>query len=118
KMSRVLRASIASVVVVGLVWVVCSLGTAEPSSTVKSDGKAAQSELNDNSLLAARYHLRSRTSRFFKRSTGPQRSGAHKVRIRRGVRRHASVGGPQSLQLAARYHLRGRTARFFKRSVS
>ncbi|MHB0959696.1 MAG: hypothetical protein ACYC0X_30780 [Pirellulaceae bacterium] len=66
--------------------------------------------------MAARYHLRTRTQQFFKRSA----SKPLPVRPREGhekrIIRVKPV--PDSQKLAARYHLRTRTQRFFARAVA
>ncbi len=79
-MSSIRRVSIALIVVAGAVWAVSSLGsanrrqasgaaeseTSRPASGVLVNGVPAACE---GRLLAARYHLRGRTERFFQLST-------------------------------------------------
>ncbi len=79
-MLSIRRVGVASVVVAGIVWTVSSFGTPQPDQTAsQGNGPAAasvQSQSETGTLLAARYHLRNRTKRFFQRST----RGARPVR--------------------------------------
>ncbi|MHB8865353.1 MAG: hypothetical protein ACYC6N_23480 [Pirellulaceae bacterium] len=90
---------VVAIVVGGLVW-----ATADNSSPERGNE------------MAARYHLRSRTQRFFKRSAPkplPVRpTEGHEKRILR------VKPAPDAQNLAARYHLRTRTQRFFARAVA
>ena len=110
------RVCIALVVLGGLIWAASSLGTSKSSQPVSGQGRGTPSVLDGQSgtspQLAGRYHLRRRTTRFFKRSSGWYRSHRHTV-----GRRISSVVEPDS-GLAGRYHLRSRTKRFFDRSKS
>jgi len=66
-MLSIRRMSIALVVVAGAMGAVSSLGSAnQPASDMLANGVPAASE---GHLLAARYHSRGRTERFFERST-------------------------------------------------
>ena len=121
-MSRVLRVSIVLAAAAGLACVIAGYvvdGSQRPTDVDKGidvSQSASQPAVDGASAeatqLAARYHLRNRTKRFFNRSS---------VRGNRG--RRCAVEGQQDpadgdgIQLAARYHLRGRTARFFRRSA-
>ncbi|HUT10715.1 MAG TPA: hypothetical protein VMY42_09475 [Thermoguttaceae bacterium] len=96
-MSSLCRVSMASVVAGGLIWTLVALGSTRADLPGEQDGRpAVKSPSEDATLLAARYHLRNRTKRFFDRVGG-------------------DVSVSEDPQLAARYHLRGRTERFFGR---
>ena len=109
------RVCIALVIVAGLVWAVSSQGTTKSSQPAGQKSRTSQSVLDNQSdngpQLAGRYHLRRRTTRFFKRSSGWYRVRRHTV-----GRRISSVAAPDDA-LAARYHLRSRTTRFFHRAI-
>lgn len=110
------RVSVALVFAGGLAWAVFGLRTTESHQAVESDSGTVQSPAeadSSSSPLAARYHLRKRTSRFF------QRSVAHvEVRSTAGSQRLVPAGDEKTHLLAARYHLRNRTARFFRRAAA
>lgn len=117
-MLSIRRVGVASVVVAGIVWTVSCFGTPQPDQTAsQGNGPAAasvQGPSETGTLLAARYHLRNRTKRFFQRSTNRVRS----ARTRRGLLGWIdSASDQEQYLLAARYHLRGRTSRFFQRST-
>jgi len=128
-MLSVRRVSVVLAVVAGLVWAISSWGgsqalpqldTQDASGTSVQDGShVAPADANETSL-AARYHLRKRTSNFYKRATRDYRGGVKFVpRYRSRYRRIGAVEAHQDSQLlAARYHLRKRTSGFFKRATS
>ncbi len=127
-MLSVRRVSVALLAVVGLVWAVSSFAAQEWHSvagrndtTVTTATSIAEVPSGEETLLAARYHLRSRTSRFFQRagSSDRGRSGSkgNYRGYRSGRRRFGAVAVEETQQLAARYHLRSRTSRFFRRAV-
>jgi hypothetical protein len=72
-MLSIRRVSVASVVVAGIVWASSCFVTPQPDQTVKQgngpDAVSVRSPLEPGTLLATRYHLRGRTTRFFQRST-------------------------------------------------
>ncbi len=79
-MLSIRRMSIALVVVAGAVWAVSSFGSAnrrqasgpaesETSESVFDMLVGSGPAVSEGRLLAARYHLRGRTARFFQRST-------------------------------------------------
>ncbi len=129
-MSRLRRTSIVAALAAGLFVVVSSLGIESWRGPTGSDrgsalsgsdaGESTGSAVSEGVQLAARYHLRGRTTRFFQRAAGPQRSGPAKVKARRGRtgRRYGAVASETPDLLAARYHLRGRTGRFFRRAAA
>lgn len=88
---------------------------------VSSEDTSDQMDCWESPALAARYHLRKRTGRFFERSRSGQTETRQLPRLR--TRRPASQPANSSLdasedvELAARYHLRNRTKRFFQRTV-
>ncbi len=102
-----------------------------PDNSVEASftGDQPNSGINSSNttLLAGRYHMRGRTSRFFQRST----RSSHSYRSNRYYRgksimpasRHGSVESQpaekiEKLELAGRYHLRKRTSRFFRRGIA
>ena len=115
-MRRAVRVSVGLAVVGGLVWAVSSFGTRGSDQPAANHGGSAQpaveSRAGDGPQLAGRYHLRGRTTRFFKRSTG------RSYYRRRAFGWRAASTATESPVLAARYHLRTRSTRFFKRSTS
>lgn len=108
------RASVVTAAVAGLVCVIWCVALAQSQQPTATDAPAVSKE----NSLAARYHLRTRTSRFFRRAASPSRSSGVNVRMRRGSRlRHVgAIDREDSQELAARYHLRKRTSKFFDRS--
>jgi len=94
-MLSIRRVSIALVVVAGAMWAVSSLGSAsrhQASSPAKSETSQSVSDVlvnvvpaaSEGQLLAARYHLRGRTERFFQRSTRGAKA-RYKTRYKRYV---------------------------------
>ena len=114
-MPRVSRVSIGLVVVGGLVWAVLSLVTTGSEQPASNNGQSSQpaveSQTESGLQLAGRYHLRGRTTRFFKRSTG------RSYYRRRSFGWRSASTTSENPMLAARYHLRTRSTRFFKRST-
>lgn len=114
-MPRASRVGIGLVVVGGLVWAVSSLGTTGSGQPASNNGRSSQpaveSQAGNGSQLAGRYHLRGRTTRFFKRST------SRSYYRRRAFGWRAASTASESPVLAGRYHLRTRSTRFFKRST-
>ena len=122
--------------------VVASLGLAVAALDVVPGnfGGQAASQISDSdtTLLAARYHLRGRTTRFFQRSSGSSsyyrgsryyRAAPAAPAVRPAAvpeksapaKKPATVKEPATAKkadVAGRYHLRTRTRRFFNRSVS
>ena len=93
-MLSIRRMSIVLAVLAGGMWAVSSLGSSSPhQASGPAESQASQSVFDmhvdggpaasEGQLLAARYHLRGRTERFFQRST----QGA-KSRYRTGYRRY------------------------------
>jgi hypothetical protein len=81
---------------------------------------AAAGAASTTGQLAARYHLRSRTSQFFQRGTGVKANAAGQGKdngCRRSEVKQSGAAEPQPGQVAARYHLRNRTSRFFARGI-
>ncbi len=109
-MSSFGRISIVLALVAVLACFTISLAKGTPQADDAASKVAAGSETNLDAAgtqLAARYHLRKRTSRFFKRgATGSSKSKSRKVSVCQSC---------DDEQIAARYHLRGRTSRFFDR---
>lgn len=71
-----------------------------------------QASDHDEIEVAARYHLRGRTKRFFQRAGGrPVRKPSSRAS------RFLSADETPTDQIASRYHYRGRTKRFFKRAA-
>ena len=71
-MFNVRRIGIALVIFAGAVWVALSFGPANPNRTPgPAESETGRSVLrgHDAGALAARYHLRGRTQRFFRRSS-------------------------------------------------
>ncbi len=124
-MLSVRRVGIGLVVFGGLVWALGSFSTTQPHQSAGQNNGTAQTAVDgpsdSHALLAARYHLRSRTSRFFQRASSSYRgrsgSKGYYRSYRRGGRRSGAVAVEETQQLAARYHLRSRTSRFFRRAV-
>jgi hypothetical protein len=115
-MSNVIRVSALAVVAGGLVWAVSGLENAGP---VTHDAKSTESTIDgrtgDSGQLAARYHQRKRTKRFFKRSTLQAKPCPSEVKKVEPTL--VDPGYDHGKKLAARYHLRKRTSRFFRRSI-
>ncbi len=115
-MTSAIRISCMTVLAASVVWIAANRGQSE-AKAVAPDQQAGQNQLQaddyDGMELAARYHLRSRTKRFFKRAGG-SRTRAPKARTHRFL----SANEAPANQIAARYHLRGRTKKFYKRAVS
>lgn len=115
------RLSLGLLAAAGLVWAGWSIRTTQPQPAAGPQKVSVQSQVQSPAglLLAGRYHLRNRTSRFYQRAAGPAGRGAARPRVyrRRLGRRTAEVGRPDIELLAGRYHLRGRTGRFFGRSA-
>jgi len=104
--------------------VVAGLGLAV--STFATSPTHQPTNAHEAALLAARYHLRGRTSRFFQRSTpyhpdhGSNRSyrGRPVTSASRPSGVHSEPARGKKGDLAARYHLRMRTTRFFGRAAA
>ncbi len=88
-MFKLRRICVVSMVVAGAVWAVAGFGPANPNrNSGPAENKPSQSVLqtdpdaglkaSDGRLLAARYHLRGRTKRFFQRSPA-QVKGSHRA---------------------------------------
>ena len=115
-MSNVLRVSALLVVVGCLAWAVYGFGTAGPAVHDGTPSESAvSSQADDSGALAARYHLRKRTKRFFKRSTVQVKPCP--VEVKKAEPTAVDPGYDLSKKVAARYHYRKRTSRFFRRSV-
>lgn len=127
-MMSVAKVSIALVVVASLGLAVAAfdvIDTHQPGKSDKASLGQPNAERSDSeaNLLAARYHMRGRTTRFFQRSTGSSRGS----RYYRGIpatpaTRPSGVHDKPTIakkpDLAARYHLRTRTTRFFRRATA
>ena len=103
-------------IVVGLAWAASTF--AIPTAV---DGRpAAEMGGMEPTLLAARYHMRGRTTRFFQRSTGYNRCYRSKSvkPATRPIGVHSKPASAKKSDLAARYHLRKRTTRFFSRAIA
>ncbi len=115
-MTSAIRISCMTVLAASVVWIAASRGQSETKTSV-SEAQASPQQLQaddyDGMELAARYHLRGRTKRFFQRAGG-SRTRAPRARTYRFL----SADEAPTNQIAARYHLRGRTKKFFKRAVS
>ncbi len=113
-MSSLHRVSIALVFFAGLAW--CLSGTTTTQPQAGHDGTTGplgvESQSDDGQSLAARYHLRGRTERFFDRAENDQVAARYHLR----GRTERFFDRAESDQIAARYHLRGRTERFFDRA--
>ncbi|MEE8451444.1 MAG: hypothetical protein V3R99_05990 [Thermoguttaceae bacterium] len=103
-MSRFARLSIVLVAVGCLGWAVWGLANEPVQSSINANPTTSSVEAVDSDSLAARYHYRNRTKRFFDRAKG------------RGIRRQNEVEPAEEVQIAARYHLRNRTEKFFDRA--
>ncbi len=110
--------------VVGLFFAVAILAwmradVSRSPSRGQSDSTTAEIDARSPATLAARYHLRTRTQRFFDRAKGssskPRPPGGLLTPRKRG--RHADAAAVDDRWLAGRYHQRQRTSRFFKRRV-
>jgi hypothetical protein len=99
---------------------------ASPKKAAADEQPVAQGDTPEPTLLAARYHLRKRTTRFFQRAKGYHRfDRGNRYDRRRSItpapRPAGAEGEPASAEqpdLAARYHLRTRTTRFFQRAIA
>ena len=104
-----------AILAASVVWIATSRGQSEAKMTTP-DQQSGQNQLQANDHegmeIAARYHLRGRTKRFFQRAGG-SRTYAPRARTHRFL----SVDESQADQIAARYHLRGRTKKFYRRVV-
>lgn len=108
-MSNFGRISIVLALVAVLACFTISLASGTSQTDDAASKVAAGSETNLDAAgtqLAARYHLRKRTSRFFKRGATGSKSRSRRVSVSQSS---------DADQIAARYHLRGRTSRFFDR---
>jgi hypothetical protein len=68
---------------------------------------------SNEATVASRYHLRNRTSNFYRRARAPQR---------KTIRRASTMVEPVAIrdageQVASRYHLRKRSSNFYRRST-
>lgn len=137
------RVSVALAVTGGLVWMISGLATATVSQPTHPDVVASPDAPTDVTAgeaepteLAARYHLRKRTKRFFNRAKGRRVAARYHLRSRSqqffdrakgtqvAARYHLRTRSQQffdrakGTQVAGRYHLRTRSARFFGRSTA
>jgi len=129
-MSRIIQLVVVLTVVGGLAWAVSSFAIANSDEQTSRVERAAveSSDLHPAGafLLAARYHLRTRTTRFFRRSTGHDRSYRgnryYRGRSVTPAPRPSDIRGepasPEKTDQATRYHLRTRTTRFFRRAIA
>ncbi len=109
-MSNIGRISIALALVAVLACFTISLakGTSQTADVASKVAAGTETSLDAaGTQLAARYHLRKRTSRFFKRATKGSKGRSRTVDV---------SGSDDEGQIAGRYHLRGRTSRFFDRA--
>ncbi len=123
-MSGALRAVLLLTVAIGLSFAVAILAWTRADASGgpaggQSDSTVAEVDARSSATLAARYHQRKRTQRFFdrvKRSSPTTRPpGGLLTPRKRG--RHAEAAVVDDRWLAGRYHQRKRTSRFFKRRV-
>jgi len=96
--------SVVLVAVGCLAWAVWGLSNETSPSSARVAPTTSSFEAAESGCLAARYHYRGRTKRFFDRAKG--RSG----------QRQSEVAPTEEVEVAARYHLRSRTGKFFDRA--
>ena len=131
-MKSMFRMSLCAVVVGGLVWTAMNLGVDPAQGTSTVDQASVVAPSGTDASLAARYHLRKRTGRFFDRAKVAaryhlrkrtdafyDRAGSNEVAARYHLRKRteAFYDRAGSNEVAARYHLRKRTSRFYDRAV-
>jgi len=123
-MSRFARISVVLVAVGCLAWTVWALACDGTQPSTDVDPTASSSiEAVDSDTLAARYHYRGRTKRFFDRAKGRRREVEPAEEVQVAARYHLRnrtekfFDRATDVKVAARYHLRGRTASFFGRTV-
>ncbi len=123
-MSGALRAVLLLTVAVGFSFAVAILAWTRVDASRGPAGResgpaGAEVDAHSSATLAARYHLRKRTTRFFdrvKRSSSTRRPSPGLLTPRKRGR-HASAAMVDDRWLAGRYHLRKRTSRFYRRTV-
>ena len=123
---------------IALVATVATLSVDRTQSDTTQNQVHADDEMGDSGamLLAGRYHMRGRTTRFFKRSSNTNRSyrtskssiskpavEASEAKVEKNKSVDVKKSKPAEVKkakkdIAARYHLRGRTKRFFGRSMA
>ncbi len=115
-MSNLYRVSIALVFFAGLAWCLSCTATTQPQADHDdaTGPLGVESQSDDGQSLAARYHQRKRTKRFFDRAKGRRVAARYHLR----GRTERFFDRAENDQVAARYHLRGRTERFFDRAES
>lgn len=90
----------------GLAWTVASFDYASSSAEITNTAVVENHTDADATLLAGRYHSRTRANQFFQRSANGTRA------------KSVATVQPKSEELAGRYHSRTRTARFFLRATA
>ena len=129
------RVIVALAIVASLSLVVATFGTTPTHQPAKAGAAAFQGQsdvemnVSEAQQLAARYHLRKRSGRFFRRAVAADLTPSEELQL--AARYHlrtrttrffdravaADLSPSEELQLAARYHLRKRSGRFFRRGV-